>query len=369
MSSAIGWIRSEVCHLSGASLESPTKQRASIVCDAPKTPIPITLKLQIQYDSTAGPFSWGLYHIDSATTIYQQSLGEDDEPPGEMQQLFAGEERPPPTAKARVNNSVQAENIDDTTVRISLTFSDLAAGTYAFQIRDPTETAIQFVKLSEELLPADGTTLAEEVALVTLQGSFGGFHSSYFVTEQQYYDPSVVPPAENSLGVGEVFSDTGTIETTTPDFNATNSSMLLGPIGPMDRFESVNMTAAPKTNRSLTVEIRYDEAASETSWILSSRDSSSIATTTSISEPGTNSRIVYVSPFLPQSSNKNLRLMSTTVMVEAPGIYDFQMWDSGKNGLGGQHKTGWISLWVGNTLVYKSSGDFGASLSETIVLK
>ena len=405
VSAAVDWITSETCRLSRATAKRTYQQRSSIVCEAPQEPIPITLRLQIQYDSTAGPISWGLYHIQSATTIYQQSLGDEDTPPGEMQQLISdiSEERVPSFAtssrgsdknKSRVNNSVQAEQMDDSTIRITLGFSDLDAGTYYFQIRDITENAIQSVQLVEERLAADGTSPPQEQELVNLQGSFGGFFAAYYETEQRYYDSSVSVPPIISLANDQVFSDAdlnATVSNTTNSItaathnitNATmsldpgsiNTTMSLGPVGAiaMDRFDTTapgnNGIVSPKTNRTLTVEIRYDNAASETSWLLSSRDASSISTTTSISEPGTNSRIIYVSPYLPLSKGKNLQLISKSFTVEAPGTYDFQMWDAGKNGISGDNGVGWVSLWVGNSLVYKSDGDFGSTLLETIVLK
>ena len=393
VSAAIDWITSETCRLSSAPAQRTYKRRGGIVCEAPKDPIPVTLNLQIQYDSTAGPISWGLYHIESGTTIYQQSLSEEDAPPGEMQQLIS-EERVPSFAtsrsdKSRANNSVQAEQIDDSTIRLTLGFSDLEAGTYYFQIRDITENAIQSVQLIEELLAADGTSPPQEKELVNLQGSFGGFFAAYYQTEQRYYDSSMSVSPENGLASSEVFSDVADLNATVSNIssitatthnitNATmsldpgsiNATMSLGPVGAMDRFDdSENGIVTPKTNRTLTVEILYDNTASETSWLLSSRDTSSITTTTSISEPGTNSRVIYVSPYLPLSKDKDLQLVSKSFTVEAPGTYDFQMWDAGKNGIDGDNGVGWISLWVGNSLVYKSHGDFGSTLTETIVLK
>ena len=354
------WITSEVCRLT--SHANPQQQHlGGIVCEEQRVPIPITLRIELQYDTTAGTVSWGLYHVDSATTIYQQSLGEDDRPPGRLQ---PDSPLSSTSSTSRVNNNIQTEQIDEDTVWMALEFSDLEEGTYYFQIRDLTENAIESVIVTEQTVVVnDDGTKQPPREWINLQGSFGGFHGAYFDVVQRYQSSAGSLLSDDGQVPSNFLSETDIATMATNSSNTTSSVHSLGPVGEIDRtFLGTSITT---TSRTLTVEILYDNAAKDTSWMLSARkDPSAIATTSNTTLP--DRQVLY---FSPRASVLQSQLVSKTFTVEAPGTYDFQIWDAGKNGLGrDKNGAGWIALWVGAELVYRSDGTFGAELLETIVL-
>ena len=197
------------------------------MCSATRIPLPITLQLQLKYDENAGPVSWGVYHIDSAETIYQESLGENDLPPGTM--------------SSGLSAIVQREYEEDLVSFITLQFSDLKRGTYYFQIRDVSESAVKYVKLTE---------LGEKPRVwVELQGSFGGFYSAYFDVVPKY------------LTLSNLLEELNKDDPTDPPTEVT------------DRLGDANATTRLQ---NITVEIVYDENPMDTSWKLESVNSSNV---------------------------------------------------------------------------------------------
>ena len=192
-------------------------------------PLPITLKLQLQYDENAGPISWGLYHIDTATTIHQQSLGEKDRPPGRL------------VGESRVSSIVQTEYVQNLTW-LTLQFSDLEPGTYYFQIRDHSENGVKSVQLVE-LLGEDNRFWINQ------QGSIGGFYSIYFDVVTKY------------LTLNELMEE---LERDDPE--EVEEEVIEPPIDRVDWY--------PPTQK-LTVELLYDDQPAEVSWMLSSEQRSS----------------------------------------------------------------------------------------------
>lgn len=263
--------------------------------------MPITLQLQLEYDENAGPVSWGVYHVDLAETIYQQSIGEDDLPPG--------------TLSLRLNTIVQTEYQEDIAF-ITLQFSDLKEGTYYFQVRDVSESAVKYVKLTE---------LGEEPRVwLELIGSFGGYYSVNFDVHRTYVTLTTI--------LAELNKD----DPTDPPAEAT------------DR------TAETTTTRlqNITVEILYDASAAETSWMLTAPLATDIAVDRDASQ-----KVIRYSP---PSSFRRQQLESRTMEVEAPGMFDFFLWDS--KGDGFSNGSGWVNLWLGNRLIYSRGGDFGSEL-------
>jgi len=156
VSAAAEWIQSQICVASTNTSQLDDDQG---ICQTTKIPLPVTLSLLIQYDEQAGPVSWGLFDIDRVSTIYQQSWGTDG---------YTEESR---TASI----AIEKAHIQGMTW-MSLEFSNLAGGSYYFQIRDFTETSVKFVQLVEY----EGDDFAEpKREWAHLQGSFGKFFSTY----------------------------------------------------------------------------------------------------------------------------------------------------------------------------------------------
>lgn len=308
VSSAIDWIHSSICFHSKVP-------PVNTICDMTGFPMPITLRLQLQYDENAGPISWGLYHIDSTTTIYQQSLGGDDRPPGRL-----------PQSQSRVSTIVQTDYVENLTW-LTLQFSDLEPGTYYFQIRDHSENGVKAVQLIE--------LMGEENRFwINQKGSIGGFYSIYFDVVTKY------------LSLSDLLKE---LERDDPQ----NATALIDP-PPTDRAEDVPPL------RKVTVELLYDDAPQETSWMLASQLSNQI---------GTSDRSNVVLPrqvvgYSPRFAVTKRQLVSRSFEVEAPGAYDLHVWDSGKDGFakGG----GWIAIWVGNRLAFMNNGNFEGELKATI---
>jgi hypothetical protein len=262
---------------------------------------PITIQLQLKYDENAGPVSWGVYHVDSAETIYQDGIGGDDLAPA--------------TLLSRLNTIVQTE-YEEKIAFTTLQFSNLKQGTYFFQVRDVSESAVKYVKLAE---------LGKEPRVwLELNGSFGGIYSFNFDVNTTH----VTLPAH----LEELKKD----DPTDP---------------PADATDRTNETTTPRL-QNITVEILYDDFPAETSWMLATP----LVTITPVDREANRNVIRYSPP----SSLRRQQLVSRTMEVEAPGMLDFFLWDTKGNGF--SDGSGWVNLWLGNRLIYSSGGDFGSEL-------
>lgn len=295
MSSAIDWIHTSICfHSKDAPVDT--------ICDERTFPLPITIRLQLQYDENAGPLSWGLYHIDSTTTIYQQSLGSDDRPPGRL---------------SRISSIVQTEYVQNLTW-ITVQFSDLDVGTYYFQLRDHSENAVRSIQLIE----LQG---GKNRFWINQEGSIGGFYSVYFDVTKIH------------LSLADLLKE---LETGVPS----NNTLIEAPTS--DRSDFVR-------HAQITVEIFFDRTPTENSWMLAREPVNTI----DVNGQGSTRQVIAHKP-------SDQGLFSQTFQVQAPGVYEFQLWDAGNDGFakGG----GWVAIWVGNRLAYASDGDFYDELNTKI---
>lgn len=302
VSSAIDWIHSAICF---DSKDPPV----DTICEMTKHPLPITLRLQLQYDENAGPLSWGLYHIDTTTTIYQESLGYDDGPPGRI---------------ARVNTMVQTEYVENLTW-MTLQFSELEEGTYYFQIRDHSGNGVKKI----ELIEIKGE---ENQFWIDQEGSIGGFYSTYFDLETTY------------LTLTDLLNEK---ENYVPQ-----NTTLIQPTPASDRTER------PPRSQTITVEVFYDFE-SEVSWMMATENAEAANT---IAINGQTPRQVIA--YSPRDAANSRRLVTRTIEVEAPGTFEFHLWDGGNDrfSMGG----GWVAIWVGFRLVYMNKGDFEGELYTSI---
>ncbi|CAB9523400.1 Vitamin K-dependent protein C (Fragment) [Seminavis robusta] len=323
VSAAADWIHSTICFHS----KLPP---VNGICKTTRIPLPITLQLQIEYDVNAGPVSWGLYYINAAETIYQQSLGEGDSPPGTL---------------ARLSTLVQSEYTQDIT-SLTLQFSELKPGSYYFQIRDISESGVKLVKLTE---------LGEVPRVwIDLEGSFGGFYSIHFDVVTKYITLTELIEELNADDPTEQPTANGTQPpsitngTESPARIPANSSAT-------DRSDEAAQSAIRTQN--ITVEILYDKRAADTSWMLASPKQPDVI---SIAEAPAR-KVIHYSP---RFSYFGQHLISRTFEVEAPGIYELNVWDAGGNGF--SDGSGWVVVWVGNRLIFGNDGDFGRKLQMPI---
>lgn len=290
VSSAIDWIYKVICLQSN----QPPLQQDGICNTTIMRDDTISLRVQISYTHALGILSWGLYHIDSATTIYDSQ--------------HADEEK----NRKRKKRTLRVESKSE-----DLKFPDLPPGKYLFQFRDPSRDNLNTVKIFE------GGVVPK--VWVDLQGVSKSFYHKYFTIQNR---------SSMSLSEVRIRMDNGLVEG-------------LKGTSPSERRDKVQ----------LTIQIQYDDASAETSWMLTKRRDNPFSNIIS-------REIIFYSSRL---SVEGSQLITMTFEIPASGgIYDFKMWDAHKDGICCSKGNGWIAILVGKEVVYVSDGNFSSKLSTTI---
>ena len=316
VSAALDWIYSIMCF---HSYYPPTKEEG--ICQQIEQP-PVTLHVSIHYNKTAigaadksnnpdnnTPISWGLYHIDSQTTVYQTQLME-----GEM-----GQRRALTSMGNNVHETVEKSVYVFQSAGDGMTwqFTNLVPGTYAFDLRDHNTSCVTKVKITQESHhPVDW--IDEE----------GPFDSSFY---HRYFTVAKLPIYNTNDHVNKEFDS--------------------------------QVQTKPASTIPLKVEIFYDNAATDNSWMLSRRENSK--SSGSSNKKYTYRSVVYISP---RFSVRSSQLVSTTleILQNNDDIYEFALFDAGRNGICCRNGVGWVTIWLGSKMVFLSDGRFETKLSTTI---